>query len=114
MAKAFEPRLLALALVAAGAFVAARVAFLVFAPVTIAPTLEIEIGPGEPTRTIAYRLEKRGIVRNRHALRLMARVGGRDRAIRHGMHTFGGSMTPSAVVDELVRRPPQILSLIHI
>lgn len=107
MAKAFEARLLTLAAAAALALCSARIAYLLFAPVTMARTLEVPIGPGEPTRTIAYRLEQRGIVRNRYAVLLMARIDGRDHDIRHGVHRFVGSMTPSEVVDELVRRPAQ-------
>jgi len=107
VAKASERRFLALVTAIGLAACGARVAYLLFAPVTISQAVEIPVGPGEPTRTIAYRLEQRGIVRNRYALLLMARIDGRDRNIRHGAHSFAGRMTPSDVIDELGRRPPQ-------
>lgn len=95
------------AIAAVAAAAGAWLTFVLFAPLSIKTPVELAVGPGEPTQKIAYRLEQEGVVRSRYALMLAARLGERDRMIRHGQHAFAGTMTPSQVVDELVRRPPQ-------
>ncbi len=47
------------------------------------------------------------MVRNARVLALIAKWKGVDKQVRHGEHLFAGEMTPSMVLDELIRAPRQ-------
>ena len=79
--------------------------FVLRAPVPVDPPVHLEIRPGESVRQVARRLEDHGIVRSSTVLLVLARVEGADRHFRHGLHVFGGNMTPASVLEELARRP---------
>ncbi len=84
---------------------AARTVYLARAPVYVARAIDVEVTPGQSPRDVARTLEAQGIVRSSRILVLQARLRGADRSFRHGVHRFEGTMTPDAVIDELLRSP---------
>jgi UPF0755 protein len=84
---------------------AGRLSFLLSVPVGIYPPVTFEISAGESPAEVAARLEEAGVIRSARALLLMARFRGKDRLIRHGVHEFGGALSPTAVLMELIRPP---------
>jgi len=84
---------------------AGRTLYLAQAPVHVARAIDVEVTPGQNPRDVARTLESQGIIRSSRILVLLARLRGADRSFRHGVHRFDGTLTPDAVIDELLRSP---------
>jgi UPF0755 protein len=92
--------------IAAGGFY-----FMLNAPVALRTPVDVTVEPGESVRSISERLAGAGVVRNAPILLFLARATGADREIRHGEHRFEGTLTPSQVLEELLRTPTPVVRL---
>jgi UPF0755 protein len=80
------------------------------APLRIDPGVKLEVLPGQAPAEVAAALEQSGVVRSARGLLAMA-LTGKDRAIRHGLHSFEGAMSPAQVLRELARPPRPTVKL---
>jgi UPF0755 protein len=68
-----------------------------------APEAFVEIAPGSSPGTMARQLATAGVVRNQTAFRVAVSLSGAGRRLQAGEYRFESPMTPSEVVDKLVR-----------
>jgi UPF0755 protein len=76
-------------------------------PSAVGPVV-LPVAEGERFAQVADDLARLGIVRSAAAVRLWARLTGRDRQLAWGDYVFQPPMTPRAVVDRLGRAPDPI------
>ncbi|HKY32095.1 MAG TPA: endolytic transglycosylase MltG [Candidatus Polarisedimenticolia bacterium] len=66
-------------------------------------TVIVVVEPGRPARAAAAALEQAGVIRSALAFRLLMRVRRAEGALHAGEYAFSGALTPSQVLDKLVR-----------
>jgi len=65
--------------------------------------IDFEVRPGETFTGIAKRLEENEIIRSAFAFRILIRLAGEEKGLKHGLYRVSSDMAPGEIIDKMTR-----------